>query len=101
MSALKDFLISKMEERLALEPTPCQKVLFKELGQFLTGNASENFLMMVSGYAGTGKTSAIAACISVLKSLRMKYVLLAPTGRAAKVLSGFTGEKASTIHRHI
>ncbi|MBR0315198.1 MAG: AAA family ATPase [Bacteroidales bacterium] len=84
-----------------MEPTCGQKELFSKLGQFLTGNADERFLMMVSGYAGTGKTSAIAACISVLKTLGMKYVLLAPTGRSAKVLAGFTGEKASTIHRHI
>ena len=95
------FLSGKMEERLAMEPPCGQRELFSKLGQFLTGNADERFLMMVSGYAGTGKTSAIAACISVLKTLGMKYVLLAPTGRSAKVLAGFTGEKASTIHRHI
>jgi len=98
---MAEFLSGKMEERLAMEPTCGQKDLFSKLGQFLTGNADERFLMMVSGYAGTGKTSAIAACISVLKTLGMKYVLLAPTGRSAKVLAGFTGEKASTIHRHI
>ena len=98
---MAEFLSGKMEERLAMEPTCGQKDLFSRLGQFLTGNADERFLMMVSGYAGTGKTSAIAACISVLKTLGMKYVLLAPTGRSAKVLAGFTGEKASTIHRHI
>jgi exodeoxyribonuclease-5 len=98
---MAEFLSGKMEERLAMEPTCGQKELFSKLGQFLTGNADERFLMMVSGYAGTGKTSAIAACISVLKTLGMKYVLLAPTGRSAKVLAGFTGEKASTIHRHI
>lgn len=98
---MAEFLSGKMEERLAMEPTGGQKELFSKLGDFLTGNSSERFLMMISGYAGTGKTSAIAACISVLKTLGMKYVLLAPTGRAAKVLSGFTGESASTIHRHI
>ena len=101
MSGLSDFLTSKMGERLGMQPTRCQRILFSKLGSFLTGNADEDFMMMVSGYAGTGKTSAVAACISVMKQLGMKYVLLAPTGRAAKVLSGFTGEKASTIHRHI
>lgn len=98
---MAEFLSGKMEERLAMEPTGGQKELFSKLGKFLTDNADQRFLMMVSGYAGTGKTSAIAACISVLKTLGMKYVLLAPTGRAAKVLAGFTGEKTSTIHRHI
>ncbi len=101
MSAFSDFLTSKMVEKLDMQPTACQSALFSKLGAFLTSNSKKEFLMMVSGYAGTGKTSAIAACIAVLKQLGMKYVLLAPTGRAAKVLSGFTGEKASTIHRHI
>ena len=101
MNALASFLTSKMGEKLGMPPTPCQSRLFSTLGTFLTSNADQQYLMMVSGYAGTGKTSAIASCIAVLKQLGMKYVLLAPTGRAAKVLSGFTGERASTIHRHI
>ncbi|MBR1539567.1 MAG: AAA family ATPase [Bacteroidales bacterium] len=58
-------------------------------------------LLLVSGYAGTGKTSAIAAFVKTLKELQYRYVLLAPTGRSAKVLSVFTGEKAWTIHKHI
>lgn len=98
---MSGFLASKMRERLGVQPTLGQDELFRKLGSFLTANAEERFIMLVSGFAGTGKTSAIAACISTLKSLGMRYVLLAPTGRAAKVLSGFTGEKASTIHRHI
>ena len=101
MMGMSEFLSGKMTERLGMEPTAGQKDLFSKLGGFLTDNADERFLMVVSGYAGTGKTSAIAACIGVLKTLGMKYVLLAPTGRSAKVLAAFTGEKTSTIHRHI
>ena len=57
--------------------------------------------MLVSGYAGTGKTSAIAAYVKTLKEHEHRFVLLAPTGRAAKVLAGFTQEQAFTIHKHI
>ena len=57
--------------------------------------------MVVNGYAGTGKTTAISAVIGPLKDLGCKCVLMAPTGRAAKVLSGYAGQPAYTIHKHI
>ncbi len=53
------------------------------------------------GYAGTGKTTAVSAFIKVLKELKHKFVLLAPTGRAAKVLSNYSGMQAKTIHKQI
>lgn len=56
---------------------------------------------MLNGYAGTGKTSLIAAIVSALKYLGIKTILLAPTGRAAKVLSKYSSEKALTIHKRI
>lgn len=98
---LSKYLSNKMIERLGMEPTPCQSSLFKSMGEFLFSDPDEEWLTVISGYAGTGKTSAIASCVSVFKTMGYKFVLLAPTGRAAKVLSLFTGEKASTIHRHI
>ncbi|MBR2437723.1 MAG: AAA family ATPase, partial [Bacteroidales bacterium] len=52
-------------------------------------------------YAGTGKTTAVSAFIKVLKELKHKFVLLAPTGRAAKVLSNYSGMQAKTIHKQI
>ena len=57
--------------------------------------------MVVNGYAGTGKTTAVAAIVAALKPLEIPSVLLAPTGRAAKVLSLYAGKPASTIHKHI
>ena len=96
-----DFLYQKMTELLGLEPTECQKDMFRTLSDFVHSDPLNDWLLVVSGYAGTGKTSALAAFIKVLKRSRKKYVLLAPTGRSAKVLSNFTGEKASTIHKHI
>jgi exodeoxyribonuclease-5 len=58
-------------------------------------------LFLLKGYAGTGKTSLVGAIVKTLTEIRQKTVLLAPTGRAAKVFSGYAGHKASTIHKKI
>ena len=58
-------------------------------------------ILVVNGYAGTGKTTAIASVIRTMKEYRHPCILLAPTGRAAKVLSGYAGAPAYTIHKHI
>ncbi len=84
---------------LGAEPTPCQDRLFEGLARFLTTDDGDIFV--VNGYAGTGKTTALSAVINYLKRLGIKSVLLAPTGRAAKVLSGMSGYPASTVHKHI
>lgn len=57
--------------------------------------------MLLRGYAGTGKTSLVSALIRTLPQLRVSSLLLAPTGRAAKVLSGYSGRQAFTIHKKI
>ena len=95
-----DYLVSTITRHLPYEPTPCQAALFDKLAAFAV-QYGESDILLVSGYAGTGKTSAVAAFVRALKELEYKYVLLSPTGRSAKVLSGFTGEKAKTIHKHI
>ena len=97
---VSQFLADKMRQQLGYPPTPCQDRLFDALADFAVQYGTCD-LMLVSGYAGTGKTSAVAAFVRTLKELGYRYVLLAPTGRSAKVLSGFTGEKAYTIHKHI
>ena len=61
----------------------------------------ENPTYILRGYAGTGKTTLVKALVKTLPMIGMKYVLMAPTGRAAKVLSSYTGQNASTIHRRI
>ena len=58
-------------------------------------------IFVLNGYAGTGKTTLVAAIVSALKTMGIRSVLLAPTGRAAKVLSRYSGEKALTIHKRI
>ena len=56
---------------------------------------------MLNGYAGTGKTTLISALVAVLRETGVKSVLLAPTGRAAKVLTRYSGQQAFTIHKRI
>ena len=90
-----------MERELGFEPTRCQKGLFEELSAFVMADSPDDWLLVISGYAGTGKTTAIGAFIKALKTLRQKFVLMAPTGRSAKVLAGYTGESAKTIHKQI
>jgi exodeoxyribonuclease-5 len=97
---VEQFIFERMVERLGCLPTTCQRNLFGKLSSFVTGNTSGR-IMVINGYAGTGKTSAISALISVMSEFRQNMVLMAPTGRAAKVLSNFTMLKAWTIHKHI
>ena len=93
-----DFLYSGFLSRLNHQPTTCQDALMRKAADFI---ASDDDIMVVNGYAGTGKTTALSAIISVMKEYGTKCVLLAPTGRAAKVLSSYSGERAFTIHKHI
>jgi len=85
-------------KNLGYDPTECQDKLFKELSEFI---CSDEDLMVVSGYAGTGKTTALSSVISTLAFFKTPCVLLAPTGRAAKVLSSYSHRPAFTIHKHI
>lgn len=84
-----------------MEPTKGQRELFEQLGDFLSSPPDSFPILIIRGYAGTGKTTAISAFIQVLKDLRYKHILLAPTGRAAKVLSNYSGVGAKTIHKQI
>lgn len=94
-----DFLYTGFVSRFKYDPTPCQDNLLHKIADFVSGDDSD--ILVVNGYAGTGKTSAVSAVISVLKEFGTKCVLLAPTGRAAKVLSSYSGQQAYTIHKHI
>jgi len=81
-------------------PTPEQERLIEMLADFVVAS-DENSIFLLKGYAGTGKTSILAAFTQALEQLQIQTVLLAPTGRAAKVLSAFTGKSAYTIHKKI
>ena len=93
------FLYHEFLRRLPYEPTPCQDALMRDIGMFLTSD--EGDILVVNGYAGTGKTTVLAAVVSTFTELRTPCILMAPTGRSAKVLSGYTGRPASTVHKQI
>ena len=97
---LKDHIKELIYSNLSVTPTEGQKNLADFLAEMicLPGNRQ---LMLVKGYAGTGKTSAISAFVRTLKAFKMHPVLMAPTGRAAKVLSAYSGEEAFTVHKKI
>lgn len=87
-------------EQFAFQPTTDQQRAIDHLSAFHISRKT-NPIYILKGYAGTGKTSLVSAYINVIRKLKGGFVLLAPTGRAAKVLSYYTGFQAHTIHRYI
>src|ERR1043165_10261266 len=82
------------------ESTSGQRILFSKLSEFILNRSSDQ-IFVLKGYSGTGKTTIVRSLVQSLPALRGKTVLLAPTGRAAKVLSNYTGKQAFTIHKKI
>lgn len=96
----KSSFIQLFSDNLGFEPTNDQAVAINALSDFLYDkNPFEIFLL--SGYAGTGKTTLISTFVKTLKQLKVNSYLMAPTGRAAKVLSTYSNKRAHTIHRSI
>lgn len=89
-----------LKQRFAFEPTAGQLMLFDIMDDFLKPEHPSEVLVL-RGYAGTGKTSLIPALVQVLPLFNYKFLLMAPTGRAAKVMSGYTKRSAFTIHKII
>lgn len=81
-------------------PTQEQDFVIDSWCRFLLGR-SDDSMFLLKGYAGTGKTSLVGALVRTMKMLKQRVVLLAPTGRAAKVMGGYADTSAGTIHRHI
>lgn len=86
--------------KLSFDATFNQKKIIEQLSTWL---ADDDFrrIFLLNGYAGTGKTTIIAALVAAVKELGIKPILLAPTGRAAKVLTHYSGHSAYTIHKKI
>ncbi|KQC01835.1 ATP-dependent RecD-like DNA helicase [Pedobacter sp. Hv1] len=82
------------------EPTTEQLIFCDKASTFLAKNETDRCFIL-RGYAGTGKTTSVAALVKALPKFKLKVVLLAPTGRAAKVISNYTGKRALTIHKKI
>lgn len=88
-------------EQLPFEPTDQQIKLVAALSRFCSAYTPQDTVFVLNGYAGTGKTSVMGALVRTLRMVGIPTVLLASTGRAAKVFSNFTGQPAYTIHRKI
>ncbi len=95
-----DALKLSIESFLPYKANNQQQELLKLMSEFLLSPTSDA-LFLLRGYAGTGKTSIVAALVKALTSIKQKTILMAPTGRAAKVLSGYSGKQAFTIHKQI
>lgn len=96
---MRRFLSDKIRNAFEHEPTPQQSELIDALSSFVVDGLDHIFLL--KGYAGTGKTSVVSALIKVMDELEQPVVLMAPTGRAAKVLASYSGHHAYTIHKKI
>lgn len=94
------FFSKKIKENFEHTPTSQQDQLITLFSQYLT-SVKLNQLFLLRGYAGTGKTSLVGALVKTLLELKQKVVLLAPTGRAAKVFSLYADYPAFTIHKKI
>ena len=97
---INDDLGGLIKENFAHNPTKEQEKAIEMLSDFLLSR-ERDALFLLKGYAGTGKTSLLAALVRTMQQLKQRFMLLAPTGRAAKVLSSYAGAPAFTIHRKI
>lgn len=97
---INKYLTSQIKLNFPFAPTVQQEKTIEKLADFLL-MPSDRQVFMLCGYAGTGKTTLISALVRTLVQLERRVVLLAPTGRAAKVFSNYSGRSAHTIHKCI
>ncbi len=97
---INSFISGLISRNFPHNPTDEQRKAIDSMADFLTSNEDDS-LLLLKGYAGTGKTSLVGAFVKTLAELKQKTVLLAPTGRAAKIFSNYAGQKAYTIHKRI
>ncbi len=90
-----------IRSKFPFEPTPGQIQFFKSLDVFFDLKDDDKPMLLLKGYAGTGKTTIVSALVQFLPLFNYKYVLIAPTGRAAKVMSNYAKRLALTIHKKI
>jgi exodeoxyribonuclease-5 len=90
-----------IRKKFSFSPTSGQEKAFRILDKFIEDKTSARPVFLLRGYAGTGKTTLLSALVNTLDSLNYTCILIAPTGRAAKVMSNYSGKPSSTIHRQI
>jgi len=100
MIKIKADFYKELLQKFPFEPTIKQQKLLNELSNFIF-ESNNRALFLLKGYAGTGKTTTISTVVNSLWKVGQKAVLLAPTGRAAKVISGYSKKQAFTIHKKI
>ncbi|MFY0481511.1 ATP-dependent DNA helicase [Flavobacterium sp. PLA-1-15] len=89
-----------LRQSFPFSPTYKQDIFFQHIAEFIT-NENQDEIYVLKGYAGTGKTTVISNIVNNLIEVKKKYVLLAPTGRAAKVIANYSNKPAFTIHKKI
>ena len=89
-----------LKDKFPHTPTTNQDLALQKLSEFVLGE-TKDVVFMLKGYAGTGKTTLLGTLISNLWNIKAKAVLMAPTGRASKVMTAYTGTQAFTIHKQI
>ena len=97
---IKNHIQSEIIKNLGKSPTPGQQALSLQLADFIA-ESELDAIFLLKGYAGTGKTTLLSSLVKTLTIYKFNSVLLAPTGRAAKVLSTYAGKNAYTIHKNI
>lgn len=97
---LVEHIKSQIYRNFTFNPTFGQKKVIESLAEFISAPADDS-IFILNGYAGTGKTTLIATLVETLKGLKIKSLLMAPTGRAAKVMAHYAGQRAYTIHKKI
>lgn len=98
--SLSKFLYEQVIKNFEFEPTAEQASAIGQICDFLFYPSAES-IFLLKGYAGTGKSSLTGALVKTMTQLEQKSVLLAPTGRAAKVFAGYAGHSAFTVHKKI
>lgn len=98
--SLNTFFLNQIKQNFRFEPTVEQAAVLDLITDFLFSRVSDS-IFLLKGYAGTGKSSLIGALVKTMTDFEQKTVLLAPTGRAAKVFSGYSSHPAFTIHKKI
>lgn len=101
---IKNNILNLFKKKLKYTPTIDQERLIEELTNLIINfnrQDKDREIFLLKGYAGTGKTTIISSFVKILDNLHLKSVLLAPTGRAAKVLSYYSSKNAYTIHKKI
>jgi len=89
-----------LKNKFAFEPTLKQNIVLEQLARFVLDEGNQS-IYLLKGYAGTGKTSIVGALVANLWQIKKSAVLMAPTGRAAKVISNYSKKEAFTIHKKI